>query len=438
MKRLWCLLSLACAPAWAVEAADPMLPPAELVLRAVSEVPEVRGAEAGLARADAQARMRASGSYETQLTLIPQQRRVPGDRNYNEWEMDLTRSVRLPSKVRLDREIGASGQQAAQLGLEDAHHAAARHLLAYWSDWQRARVERQQWEQLVAIAQRDRDAVARRVELGDAAVRDRLAVEALLAQAQAALARAQSAQTQAELAWNSSFTRLPLPQREPLADYTPPALEGSDEGWVGQIVARSHEIGATAALARQKDAQARRARADRLPDPTVGIRVLNDRNGRERAYGLVVGIPLGGSYRRAEAASTAADAQLAEAELSLVQRDIERQARSEVAAARAQREIWQRQREARDAAREHAGKAARAYALGESGMAELLAARRIEQEAVLAERQAAIDALEAVARVQVDAHARWHRHDDADDAAAGDTPSAAGIRLPALGNQAGR
>lgn len=429
MKR-WCyLLGMLCAPAWAVEAGDPMLPPAELVLRAVEQTPEVRGAEAGAARADAQARMRAAGSYESQLTLIPQQRRVSGDRNYNEWELDLTRSVRLPNKARLDREIGAQGQQAARLGLEDAHHAAARQLLTYWSDWQRARVERQQIEQRVTIAQSDRDAVARRVALGDAAARERLAADAALAQAQAALARAQSAQTQAELAWESMFASLPLPQREPVGDYVPPELQGGDDAWVALIVARSHEISATAALARQKDAEARRARADRVPDPSIGIRMLNDRNGRERAYGVVLGIPLGSRYRGAEAASAAADALAAEASLAAVQRDIERQARTEVALARAQRDIWQRQREARDAAREHASKAARAYALGESGMAELLAARRLEQEAVLAERQAAIDALEAVTRVQVDAHALWHRHDPDDE----DAPGPGGVRLPDLG-----
>jgi outer membrane protein TolC len=429
MKRklsLW--LALACLPAWAGEANDAMLPPQELVLSAISQTPEVRLAEASLSRADAQARMRATGSYEAQATVIPQRRRVEGDRTYNEWELDLTRPIRLPNKARLDREIGAQGQQAAQLGLEDAHHAAARRLLAAWCDWQRARAQRWQLEQLTELARRDRDAVARRVALGDAAERERVAADAALAQVQAAWVGAQSAETQAELTWTSVFPSLPLPQREPVSDYTPPALEGSDDAWVAQIVARSHEIGASAALARQKDAEARRARADRVPDPTVGIRVLNDLGGRERAYGVVLGIPLGSSYRKAEAASASADAMAAEANLSMVQRDIEREARAVVVAARSHRNIWLSQRQALNAARDNAAKAARAYALGESGIAELLAARRVEQEASLAERQAAIDALDAVTRVQVDAHEIWHRHDDEPPAADTGLPN-----LPAMG-----
>ena len=416
MKRwIGLLLVMACAAAHAADGDDPMLPPASLVLQAVSATPEVHRAEAWVAAADAQARMRAVGSHEAQVTVIPQRRRVQGDRDYNEWELDVARPVRLPGKARLDREIGSAGQQAARLLLEDAHHAAARRLLAAWSQWQRARAEHEQLRQLVEIARRDRDTVARRVQLGDAAERERLATESALAQAQAALLRAQSTLTGAELAWRSEFPSVPLPERTADGTYAPPALDGDDGAWVQLIVTRSHEIGASEALARQKDAEARRARADRVADPTLGIRMLNDLGGRERAYGVVLGIPLGGSYRRAAALKADADTLAAEADLATVRRDIGRDARMVVAAARAGHAIWESRREALQVTSASAAKAARAYALGEAGIAELLAARRAEQEAMLAERQSAIDALEAVTRVQVDAHTIWHRHDDHDE-----------------------
>ena len=72
MKRWmgWLLLA-GCVAASAGEADDPMLPPADLVLHAISSTPEVRRAEAGVTTADAQARMRAAGSYEGQGTVIP-------------------------------------------------------------------------------------------------------------------------------------------------------------------------------------------------------------------------------------------------------------------------------------------------------------------------------------------------------------------------------
>lgn len=411
MRRWTLWLAVACMPAMAAEADDAMLPPAELVWRAIAGTPEVHGAEASVSRADAQARLLNGGSYEGQATVIPQRRRVEGDRAYNEWELEITRPIRLPGKARLDREIGSLGKDVARLDLEDAHHTAARRLLAAWADWQRARAARHQRERLAEIAQRDRDVVARRVALGDAAERERIAADAALAQAQAMLVEARRGQTQAELTWQSLFPALPLPQVEPGEDYAPPELVGNDAAWVAAIVARSHEIGASAALARQADAQARRVRADRVPDPTVGIRVINDLAGRERAYGVVLGLPLGGSYRSAEAASARADADAAEAGLAAMRRDIERDARLAVAMARANRALWASQRQALEGARQHAAKAARAYALGEAGIEDLLAARRAEREATLAEHQAAIDAFEAVTRVRVDAHELWHRHD---------------------------
>lgn len=430
MKRWAGLLLVAiCAVARATVADDPMLPPADLILDAISRTPEVQRAEAGVSAAEAAARMRAVGSHEGQVTAIPQRRRIEGGRTYDEWELDVTRSIRLPGKARLDREIGAAGLQAARLWLEDAHHAAARRLLAAWSGWQRARAEREQLQQLADIARRDRDTVARRVALGDAAERDLLAADAAVAQAQAALLRAQAAQASTGLAWRSEFPSLPLPEREAGNAYAPPSLSGDDESWVSLIVTRSHEVGASEAGVRQKDAEARRARADRVPDPTLGIRVLNDLGGRERAYGVVVGIPLGGSYRRAAADKAAADTLAAEADLAVVRRDIERDARMVVAAARASHAIWKSRREALQVTGASAAKAARAYALGETGIAELLAARRVEQDAMLAERQAAIDALEAVTRVQVDAHEIWHRHDAGDGHDPAPDPSAT-PRLP--------
>ncbi len=432
MKRIACVLALWAGVAAAQQAApDTSLPPEELVLNAIDATPEVRIAEAGLARAEAEQRMRQAGPHEAQLTLIPQRRRVDGAGRYREWEADLSRGVRWPGKARLDREIGASGREAARLLLEDAHHAAARRLLMLWSDWQRAGsavlVRRQQ----EAVWQRELDAVGRRVALGDAAVRDRMAIEAALAQARVAVLEAQAEEARSRLALASLFPTLPLPEQLRLPE-APPALRGTDAEWVATILARSHEIGAAAALARQKDAEARRARADRLPDPVLGLRVLDEQGGRERALGVTVSIPLGTAYRGATAAAAGADALAAEASLAGVRRDVAEGARQVVDAARSMHGVWQRQHEARAAAEASAMKAARAYALGEGTLTEVLAARRLAQDGALAERRALVDAIEAAMRVEVDAHERWHRHDDGEP---GEVAMESRVRLPVLGGE---
>jgi len=425
MKRIRTGLSLAMFLALSgVQAqqspADTSLPPPEWVLRAIQDTPEVHAAQAQLDRAEAEARMRRIGPHEAQLTLIPQTRRIDHDGRYREWEVDLSRGVRWPGKARLDREIGQAGREAASLALEDAHHAAARRLLALWSDWQRASAASTLRRAQLDDWRRERDAVARRVQLGDAAVRDRIALDAAVAQAQATLAQAQADADVARLALSSAFPELPLPERTRLP-VAPAALDGSDTGWETLIRQRSHEIGTVAAIARQKDAEARRARADRLPDPQIGLRMISDRGGREHALGVTVTIPLGVSYRAAAASVAGADALGAQAELAMVRRDVGRNARQVVMLARAHYTIWQRQQQAAAATRSSANKAARGYALGEMGLDEMLIAQRAAHDAALAADRAEIDAIEAVTRVKVDAHAMWHRHDPGEHD--GDLPS---------------
>lgn len=385
------------------------LPPERLALRAIERTPEVQAAAAGLARAEAESRLRSVGTHEAQLSVVPQRRRIEGGPTYNEWEAELSRAVRWPGKARLDREIGAGGVEVARLDLADAHHASARRLLALWSAWQRAWVVAKQQHEQVRLWARDRKAIARRVELGDAAQRDRIAADAALAQARAAALQADADEQSARRMLTSAFPGLPLPPRVRLGK-APPALAGSDAYWSGLIIQRSHEIGAADARVRMREAEARRARADRLADPTVGVRVLNDLGGRERALGLVLSIPIGVRQRGARAAAADADALAEQAQAAMVHRDIARDAREVVARAHAFRAIWRSRADALDAAQDSAAREERAYALGESGLAELLAARRVERDAALAERRAAVDAIEAVARVRIDAHDLWHHH----------------------------
>ena len=325
---------------------DTSLPPQELVLKAIDGTPEVSAAEAVLARAEAEQRMRRVGTHETQLTVIPQTRKIDGDRRYREWEADVSRGVRWPGKARLDREIGAAGTEAARLMLEDSHHAAARRLLAMWTDWQRAAAALDLHGKQVALWERERHAVDRRVQLGDVAGtgpdRGRRGTGPVPCRGAAGRGRARHrsagpAQCLSRPAAAARSCTCRPRRRHSMAATT---------SWVAQILARSHEIGAADALAQQKEAQSRRAHADRLPDPSFGLRVVSDQGGRERAYGLSVSIPMGTAYRSAEAAAAGADAMGAQAELAMVRRDVEQGARQAVAMARARYGIWRRQQEA--------------------------------------------------------------------------------------------
>ncbi|MGB8716949.1 MAG: TolC family protein, partial [Rhodanobacteraceae bacterium] len=312
-----CLAAISVPPvqaqALASEVPASPLPSAKLALGAIEVTPEVQAAAAALARAEADARLRAVGPHETHITVTPQRRRLDGGPTYNEWEAGLSRGVRWPGKARLDREIGASGVQEARLNLADAHHAGARRLLTLWSVWQRARVVAQQQHKQVEIWERDRKAIARRVQLGDAAERDRTAADAALAQERAAALQADADADSARRMLASAYPGLPLPARMRLGSQ-PPVLQGNDADWSQWIVQRSHEISAAEARVHTREREARRARADRLADPTIGVRVLNDLGGRERAVGLVLSMPIGVRQRGARAAVAEAEVLAAQAE----------------------------------------------------------------------------------------------------------------------------
>ena len=414
--------------------ADPALPPAELALPAIAALPEVQRKAAELDAARAAADMRAIGSSEARVTLIPQQRRVQDGPNYREWELDLDKSVRWPHKVALDRRIGALGVEAAQLALEDAHHAGARLLLQQWSDWLRAAANTRSAQQQLALLDEERVALARRVAAGDAAQRDLLAVDAARAEADAARIEAEQTEQATRRTLRASFPALPIPQRAPLP-VTVPELPGSAASWRARILEVSHEIGVARAQAEQQQALAERARSERLPDPTLGVRVISELGGREKLYGVVLGLPLGLRYRGAEAAQAAAQARVAQQDLNLMRREVQLGAAQTVAAAQARHALWQARELAAQAAQQNLAKQRRAHVLSESGIAELLQAARSAGTAEGSAARAAVDAIEALERVAVDAHARWHRHDEDEHQADAHAPatSADALRLPTLG-----
>jgi len=419
------------APAAALpapRAADAALPDQALAMRAIQALPEVRRKAAEFDAARARADMRTIGNQEAQVTWIPQDRRVQDGTHYREWELDINKSVRWPNKYLLDKRIGQLGVEAARLGFEDSHHAGARLLLMQWSAWLRAGSDAAVSAHIATLIERERALVAKRVHAGDAAQKDLLAADAALAEARASAIEAELAAQAARRTLAATFPTLPLPQRVPRVE-TPPALPGAAAQWRARIVSVSHEIGMARSTAEQRETEARRARADRVPDPVVGVRVLSDLGGREKVYGVILGLPLGFRYRGAQAAEAGAQAQAA-AHLSAAQ---------VVTQAEALHALWRQRALAQAAATASLEKTRRAYALGEAGISEVLLAAQGAAKADQAAGRAAVDTLYAVERVAVDAHARWHRHaeaahDGADhDADASPAGNANAVKLPALG-----
>ncbi|MGY0504430.1 TolC family protein [Luteimonas sp. e5] len=407
------MLALALMLATPFARADAWLPPAEAVERAINAQPQVAAARSRLQLAQAQAAAREAGPHEWRLQGIAQQRRMDEAgfaQRYREYEMQINRGLRLPGKAALDREIGMHGIEAAQLRLDDARHAAARLLLQRWMDWLRAAGEADAARLQGDSYARERQAMQRRVQLGDAALKDLELLDVELAQAQAATVSAQGAAVNARAALARDFPELPLPQTPPPLP-EPQALPGTAQEWIGLIEGRSHEIGAARADARQADALAARARAERRADPSFGLRWISDRDGVEKALGLVVELPLGGRHRAALADAEAANAAALHAEALGIVRQTRQEAELAVHQAEVSRAHWQAQREALEASTRASQRIHRGWQLGELALADWLLAERTRAAIALAETQARIAAEEARLRVLVDSHELWHAHD---------------------------
>lgn len=383
----------------------PLLPPQGEAMRALAALPTLHAATADVAAERAGARRLDAGPHEWTLRYGQLRRREsdPAQRSRDS-DYAVERGVRWPWKAAQDHRLGQLGVEVAQLAQGDAWHGAARVLLDDWFAWLRAdqalrRVDAQaaQWEQLLRETQR-------REALGDAARLDVLRVDT-----EAARLRSQAvdARTRRESALATLLARYPgLPRDLPGEASLPPPLP-ADIDWVAQMVAHSHERLLMDKQAEEARARMDRARAERLPDPTVALVYNNERDGRDRLLGLQVSIPLPGEARRAAGDQAAAAWQAASARAEAAVLEVRGEAQRRLIRAGLARQAAEQQLLAGTRAVDAAALVERAWRLGEVSSAELIQARRSQVEAALSADAALLDAWQAYCAVLVDAHAVW-------------------------------
>ncbi len=413
MTRLLVILAagvaFSAAPALA-QRAD--LPPAEKVVEALGNHPNVTAAAARVASARARGGMLRSGPHEVTLGGAYVRRNIDRDRGYDEFDATVTRALRLPGKAALDREAGSLGVEVAENRMEDMRHQMSLILSGFWHDWLTAGAHYRNDLDAVLGLEDAVAAVQRRVTLRDAAQLDLDQAIAALAQARTQAAMSLAAREQARVALAASFPEIPLPPETPeLALPTHPELEL--QALRDLVIARSHEIRAANREAQRLDVLARRARADRIPDPSFGVRLFSERGGAETGAGVVASIPLGGSYRRAAVDEATALANAARLELAAVQREIRGVADTDLSNARTRMDAWRNADISARSAGDAATRMARSYQAGQLDLADLLYARRQANDARRAEIDARSEADRALLKIQIDSHSIWASDEEA-------------------------
>ncbi len=389
--------------------ARPDLPPEDKVMEALDNHPDVASAAAMASAARAHADMLDRGSHEITLSGTYSRRSIDREGRFNEFDGSATRAFRLPGKAALDREAGRLGVEAADNRTADARHQTALLLSGFWHDWLAAGALHANDGEAVKWSEAALKAVRRRTEMRDASSLDIDLATAALAEAQARAADSLALREHARALLAASFPEIPLPASPPelyLPELPPQDLQSLRD----QVIENSHEIRAAEREAERMGVVARRASADRIADPSFGVRLFSERGGEERGAGLIASIPLGGGYRRAASDQAAAEANAARMGLVAAIRATTATADSDLTNARMRLDGWRRAQESAAAATEAERRTERGYQLGEIDLADLLISRRLAGDARRAEILARSEADRALLKIRIDSHSIWSAH----------------------------
>ena len=389
--------------------ATPNLPPAEVVTRVLQTNLSVQAA-AGQVRVEEANRSRLeAGQYEWNVRIGGQQRRskpaTGTDERFNEWSAAVERPLRLPGKGRLDGELGAAGVALAETAHGDALHEASRNLLKSWFVWLKESASAAQWAEQLALLDKQAKAIQRRQQLGDAARLESIQAAAALAQAEAALAQARVRQQTAGEDLRRRYPGLPLVTDNTIAEPTP--IEGNETDWINAILEHSHELNCPRGKPRRPKTFPGRPGKARGPTPPIGLIVPRDRAGGAKILGPNITTPRPGGARRASSDAALAHADVAGRREAFTTQKITAESAMLYQSANAAFSTWQASRSAAERLGQAADMTARAYQLGEGSLNDLLAARRLANEAQLAARLIQLEALEQRYRLLLDAHRLW-------------------------------
>lgn len=404
MKRFALILPLLALSA--PLAAEPGLPDEAQVATALDAYPAVEAAQQRVSAARASARARSASPHDFTVTGSYTRRSVDLEGEFDEFDAELMRGIRLPGKARLDRQIGVHLVDAAENMAEDTRHQAALVMAQHWWDWLSAHAAAQVDQRAATNLETALAAVQRRVELGHASALEVDQAEAALGAARVRAAQSSGEANLARTRLATHFPALALPLEAPEIP-APNIAQGELERISALVIMNSHEIAAAEAQSRAVEASARRIRLDRVADPSLGVRVFSERGGAETGAGLVFSMPFGGSRRSALADQAAAEADAALAEARMARFAVQETAASDLAQAQFRIESWERAREALRAQMSVLTRMRRGHELGEIDLAELLLAERMTHDAFSMEVAARAEAQRAITQLRIDSHELW-------------------------------
>ncbi|MEZ5921184.1 MAG: TolC family protein [Parvularculaceae bacterium] len=352
------------------------LPPEETVLDAINASPRVAAAQAEVERASAAAKRLRVGEYEVVLSGGGGRRNVdyPGTSaaDYTEWNAGLSRTVRLPGKRRADKDLASLEIELADAGLARTRMEALLEFASLWTEWRRAAEGAQTAQRLAEEARNLAGSETAAVKLGASR---KIFVDQLRAEADLLLLNATRAEIDAQNARGAiaaAFPALQLPA-------TPAPLDWNKLRIASLMAAPPPENPSLreARLALdQQEAKARRARLDRLPDPTLGVHVTNEFGGAETSVLATLSVPLGARARSASAAEAGSMASASAAKMKAAEYEAARREEQALRDVRSASLNLANAESAVQLARDALNRLQKGYAMGAVNLGDLTSTRR--------------------------------------------------------------
>lgn len=404
---VWCALLLSTASAHAAEEDwQRLLPSTEIAKQVLRDSPAAAQAIAQRRALEARADALQAGSAEFNLRSTQQRRQTSDVTNrYNEHSLALERPLRAWGKSALDEEVAAQTRVVADIGQADAMHEASRTLLQRWFDHLRAQSDRQLAQTQLKLAEQLTQQTLARYRHGEVSQLDVSLTQADLLRTQALHEQAIAYLAQTQTVLQRHYPQLPLPQETLPAVALPQAQSLANQK--DNYLEHNHELRWLRADSKRLSLWSERVSRDRWPDPTVGLFTANERDGADRIRGVSLAFPLSGSARSASAKVAAQEALAAHSRLQLAEAQWSANFDSQVALVIARLSSAQKLKSAAQAQSDAARKAAKAYALGEHTMAELIQIQRNAAEQNRDAMRETLDALSLWATLQLDLHLLW-------------------------------
>ena len=396
------------------------LPPENLVIANLENLPEVLAAKQDLEAAKQQAKQLRYGEYEFEVgyTVTKNRSRTTPSERSKDYETALSRTFRFPGKYFADKKIGNSLVEYAQIAYGDALHESARLFLNLWFSWQRDYAAVDALQKQVNLYEQQYQHFQKRHKIGDVAN-----IEVI--QTQSALKQAQALLFQAQTKFNS--TNEILRHKFPNIKATPINNQNNNNNnnnqlsffqqnlqneqfWIDEYLKHSHEFLLSKAAVKVAQNQADRASLERLPDPTFGITYGHESNAADRVVSFSVSIPIPGRTRFAAHKEAIANAKSAEFTANATEQNIKAMAKNTFYNAKQSQNLWQIALSAEQAAQKASQMQKRAYQLGEGTLNELLNSQRLALDTILQSRTNQFDAMENYYRLLVDTHKLWISH----------------------------